>query len=103
MAKTIGKNRNTTDDADMQGATTVDDATTTLLLSGNEDRIVYSVYVETGDIWIKEQADTVDNLKEGVTKVRCGELWIPPDKVEYTGPVSAISVDGNATVHATEW
>lgn len=102
MSKTIGRNVNKTDVGGDKSPVTLNSSTATKILDANDDRISYTISnPNSQDVWIKEQAATVDNLKQGKILFKRSVYESPTDNI-YTGEVSAISVSGSPSVFPGE-
>lgn len=81
---------------------TLNSTTTTKILDANPDRLDYTVSNDNGQsVWVKEQAASVDNLKEGVI-VFGRSVGVFDGPCIYTGEVSAIAVNGSPTIKVVE-
>lgn len=114
MAKTIGRNSNTTDTATVTSVS-VGSSTAVTLVAANADRIAFKVTIDgqTNDrtVFIRYYAASDDNTKHGnvLTKKldEDGSFFkimdeMSPDNM-YTGEISAISLSGSITVYITEY
>lgn len=107
MAKTIGRNINFNDTATLSSAIALNSTTSTKIgdsvVLPSQLRIFFSVSNNSNkDIWIKMQADSVDNDKKGIFVPRNGYWEIPMDNV-YHGEISAIADSGSPSIYITEY
>jgi len=104
MAKTIGRNSNTTDSATLPGAFTVTASTSLKIADANTDRIFFCVNNNNASdgLWIKLQAASVDNTKKGIFIPSKGSWQMPTDNV-YTGEISAIGDNTDTETYITEY
>ena len=99
--KKIGRNSNKYDST-VTGSVTLNATTSTTVLIANSDRMGYSISnTSSKDVWIKEQAASVDNLKEGEIVWARSTASSEPDQM-YHGEVSAIAVSGTPTIYIKE-
>ncbi len=101
MAKTIGKNINTTDTANVLSPISVDSTTSVTLLAaqveGDDERIKVIV-TNNGNktLWVKPQAAAIDNDKKG-ERVAPGESRLILEQGDnYSDEISAIFDSGGA-------
>jgi len=100
--KTVGRTTNKTDTATVGAGIALNASTSTTALSLNKDRTYIALTVDGGDVWIKLQAASADNLKKG-TRLCDGQTYeLPPDNI-YTGEISAIAVSGTPDIYPTEF
>jgi len=81
---------------------TLNASTSTTVFADNEARTIV-IFTSDGnqDIWIKEQAASVDNLKEGIL-ISAGERWTTPVDNVYVGEISAIAAADGPDIVAVE-
>ena len=102
MAKSIGKNRNETNEAIMGLGITLNTSTSTKIIDANDDRLYPSISNNgPGKVHIKLQAASIDNDKKGEI-VQSGQTWWLPENI-YTGEISAIAITGSPVVFPTEY
>ena len=95
MAKTIGRNRNTTDEAAITTVSVGSGASSIVVVANQERMGLVISNPNNQSVWIKEQKASVDNDKKGHYLIPGGKFIMAPDNV-YTGEVSAI-FDAGAT------
>ena len=101
MTAKAGANRDTYDSATLTIVAT-NTSTTVKLLDANEARLSVKIMNNSNaDIWIKEYAASVDNIKKG-TMVLYPGCYYEMEKEKYTGEISAISDDIAGELHITE-
>lgn len=106
MAKKIGRNRNTFDEA-ATSIVPINSLTATIISSANADRLHFQVILEPGiidvDIFIRYYPAATDDLKQGtdvLTRRTMGNdtLFNPGHKMDpdspYLGEISAILLSG---------
>ncbi len=108
MAKRIGRNINTDDEATVSSGITLNSTTSTVISVADPNRLFFFVDNNFSDkaSWIKLQAASVDNDKKGIflnEKEKGKTSWaMPPDNI-YTGEISAIADSGNPIIYVTEY
>jgi len=103
MAKTIGRNTNTTDVATLSSAIALNSTTSVKVADALPDRINFTISnPENKDVWLKFQAASVDNDKKGIFVPKNAFYEMPTDNI-YTGEISAIAVSGTPSVYVTEY
>lgn len=103
MAKTIRRNRNENDTADVSSTIALNPTTSTTIISTNTARIYFIFNNPSNkDVWLKLQAASVDNDKKGIPVAK-GDFWeMPPDNI-YDGEISAIADVDAPDVYYTEY
>ncbi len=109
MIKSIGRNTNVTDAADVKDPIVVNNTTSIVLAAANPERIFFHVSLGTAldnaGVFIKLQPASTDNDAKGITVgiVTMGAInvwdleWeMPPDNI-YTGEISAIGALTNTS------
>ena len=97
MSRKIGRNRNTSDEAETN-TTALNDTTATKIKDAGFAFVRLEIVNESNkDVYIKLQAATIDNLKEGEFLPR-GSVWEMPADQPYIGERSAIAVSGAPSV-----
>jgi len=103
MALTIGRNTNTNDTAFVGGGITLNSSTTTTISTADANRIFFAVSTDSSlAFWLKLQAASVDDDKDGLFMPACAYWEMPTDNV-YTGEISAIADSGSPKVYVTEY
>lgn len=103
MSKTIGRNTNTTDEATVSNAVTLNTLTSVTVANVNASRIVFIISNPGNlDIWVKLQAASVDNDIKGILVPKKTRWEMPTDNI-YTGEISAIAPIDNPEVYITEY
>ena len=98
MTLAIGRNINKYNNPLLTSGIMLNPDTSTKILDVNPNRIGYRISnTSSKDVWIKEQAASVDNAKKGdiVWKRSTGTSEV--DNI-YTGEISAIAVSGNPII-----
>lgn len=99
--KHIGRNININDDPTI-ALVSLNSSTSTIVAAGNPDRMKFAVSnLSNKDIFLKEQAASVDDDKKGHLIRSMGYWEMIPDNV-YTGEFSAIAKSGTAQISYTE-
>ncbi len=81
---------------------TLNATTSTTILAANTDRMSYVISNDSSkDVWIKEQAASVDDDKKGEIVWARSTASTEPDQM-YHGEVSAIAVSGTPTIYIKE-
>lgn len=84
-------------------------STTTLLSSGNGERRGFVASNNSQhDVWLKPQAETVDDDKKGILLLKQTMYTMPvvyngSVPVTHTGPISAIADTGTPTISVVEY
>ena len=100
--KTIGGNRNTTDESN-SSTFTLNDTSTITISQANKDRLYFAVSNPSSkDIILKFQASSVDNLKDDVIVYK-RSFYEMPETNTYVGEISAIADSGTPDINVTEW
>ena len=103
MAKSIGRNTNTTDSASLSDAIALNALTSTKIADANDKRIFFCISNDSNvDIMLKLQGASLDNDKKGIVVYRKGYWEMPVDNIE-TGEISAIAKNGNPNIFTTEY
>jgi len=101
-----GRTINTHDEATQGSVTAI--GTSITVIAANPERIYFSINngAASESCWVKLQAASVDNVKEGEFLAEKGEgrtFWeMPPDNI-YTGEISVIRENSNVIVFFTEY
>lgn len=99
----VGRNQNIIDNVNMPAAVSLNSSTATKILDANPARCLYRITNNSAlDIWIKEQAASVDNLKQGFI-VFAGTTYESPPDTMYQGEISAIAVAGSPSITPMEY
>lgn len=104
MINNIERTMNTAASVTLFDAISVNSSTSTTILAAVVPptiRMGVTITVEVQDVWIKEQAASIDDDKKGFRLLRGQTATLPGDNV-YTGEISAIAVVGTATITVTE-
>lgn len=81
----------------------LNDSTSTAIKTAGENFIFFQVTNETNrDVYIKLQAASADNLKEGIILPR-GSIWEMSKDNLYTGEISAIAVAGSPAIQTNQF
>ena len=97
MAKKFGRNRNSSDEATTT-TITLNDSTSTLIKAAGAFFTRFEVSNQSNrDVYIKLQAASVDNIKEGEFLPR-GSVWTMPEDQLYIGEISAIADAGTPDI-----
>ncbi len=104
----LGRNRNTSDQANVTDPIAINTGTSVILAAANPDRIFFHVNNDANDLafWVKLQSASTDNDKKGIfcDKEAKGRFdWEMPSDNIYTGEISAISDDSNQNLYVTEY
>lgn len=101
-AKNIGRTFNRSDESD-QGSVLLNNLTAVTIVAAKPRRISFRFDNPSNQlVWLKLQAASVDNLKEGIP-VDKGDHWPMDRDNPYNGEISAIANVANPTVNFTEY
>lgn len=104
MAKTIGRNTNVNDTGALSSAITLNSSTSVKIQDAAADRIYFIVTTPGSPaFWVKLQAASVDNDKDGIFVPAGQGFWEMPVDSIYTGEISAIADDDGLDVYTTEY
>lgn len=102
MALDIGQRRNINDEATTT-VVSLNATTSTTLKTAGSQFIVFTVSNPSSkQVWLKFQAASVDDLKEGIP-VFARTVYEMPLANKYTGEISAIADSGTPDVHITQY
>lgn len=104
MVANVGQNTNTNDVASLTSGISVNNSTSTTLLTTTADTIRVVISNEGNqDTFIKFQAASVDNDKKGfiLHKGVTTDVLTAPNM--YVGELSAINATGNTTIYVTSF
>jgi len=96
------RSNSTSATATLSSAITVNDATSTTLLSVNEDRIYIAITATDNNMWLKLQAASVDDDKKGIFIPKNFTYELFPRAI-YTGEISGIGDTATAMAYTTEF
>ncbi len=103
MAKTIRRNRNEDDTADISSAITLNASTSTTIIAINTSRIYFRFDNPSNkNVWLKLQAASVDDDKKGIFVDKGGHWEMPVDNI-YNGEISGIADVDAPDVFHTEY
>ena len=97
-----GANINRNDDALLSGLIELNDSTPTTVQVAVPNRVFWGISNPKGfGIYLKMQAASVDNLKNGIY-IPANSYWEMPGE-KYTGEISAIAESGTPEVFTTQY
>ncbi|MEE8289577.1 MAG: hypothetical protein V3R25_09210 [Nitrosomonadaceae bacterium] len=108
MTKITGRNKSTSDEADVGTGVTLNSTTSVVIAAANADRTFFHVdgnFSEKAS-WIKLQAASIDDDKKGIwlnEKEKGGTSWTMPVDNIYTGEISGIADSGSPILYVTEY
>ena len=104
--KTIGRNRNSSTEADIPDGITLNSSTPTTVAAKPEKtdpRIFFAISnTSDNDMWLLLRAASIGNDKKGIFVPRNSYWEMPVDNI-YDGEISAIAVTGTPQVFITQY
>ncbi|MEE8423849.1 MAG: hypothetical protein V3S49_04855 [Thermodesulfobacteriota bacterium] len=104
----IEKTRNTNDTASISSGIALNTTTSVKIVDANPNRIFFYASNDgaTDAVWVKLQAQSVDNDAKGIYLNKKGtspNVWEMPSDNIYTGEICAIADENNPNIYVTEY